>query len=376
MRMGWKRAKYYISIAVVLMLTVNFTCAIALPTRESIERKRNETKNKIKLLKRLEFLEANKLQRNQIKLENNQNKLEISKKQYTYKQARINDLQVELTETINDYIDSQNEAKDRVVAIYKHQNANLLLFLLSSSDMNYFLDRIYYQNLVTKQDKAELDKLRAKSKRIKILKSSLEQERKNLANMITTMDKQNKSIQKAINSNESIIEKYKKDRLAYEKAERELAKQSESLGSMISKSTSNSTVKVTDAFNLPLNGRFSSPFGWRVHPIFKSKTFHSGLDIAAPMGTSIKASNEGKVIYSGWYGGYGKVVIIDHGKLNGHSITTLYAHMSAQKAHVGEQVKKGQTIGLVGSTGYSTGPHCHFEVRVDGKPVNPLSYVK
>ena len=374
--MGWKRARYYISLAVIVMLTVNFTCAFGLPTRESIEKKRTETKNKIKLLKRLEFLEANKLQRNQIKLENNQNKLEISKRQYNYKKTRIDNLQQELTETINDYIDSQNSAKDRVVAIYKHQNANLLLFLLSSSDLNYFLDRMYYQNLVTKQDKEELDKLRAKSKRIKLLKSTLEQERRNLANMITTMDRQNKSIQKAIDSNESIIEKYKKDRLAYEKAERELAKQSESLSSMIAKTTSNSTAKVTTAFDLPLNGRFSSPFGWRTHPIFKSKSFHSGQDIAAPMGTAIKASNDGKVIYSGWYGGYGKVVIIDHGKLNGHSITTLYAHMSVQKAHVGEQVKKGQVIGLVGSTGYSTGPHCHFEVRVDGKPVNPLSYVK
>ena len=376
MREGLKITKCCFSIAVICFIMVNLSCAYSLPTRDSIEKKRIETRNKIKLLKRLEFLETNKLQRNQNQLERNQNKLEVSKKQYSIKQARINELQSELTLTINDYIQSQNNAKERVVSIYKHQNANLLLFLLSSTDLNYFLDRVYYQNLITKQDKAELDELRAKSKKIKLLKTNLEQEKKNLSNLIATMNRQNTTIQRAINTNESIINKYKHDRIAYEKAEKELAKQSQSISAMISKTTSNSTVKVTTAFDLPLHGRFSSPFGWRTHPIFKTKTFHSGQDIAAPMGTPIKAANSGKVIYSGWYGGYGKVVIIDHGNFNGQPLSTLYAHMSRQKVSVGQQVAKGQVIGLVGSTGYSTGPHCHFEVRVNGKPVNPLAYVK
>lgn len=376
MRTGLRVAKYLFSLAVMFAFMVNLSCVYAVPSRDSIEKKRIETRNKIKLLKRLEFLETNKLQKNQNQLEKNQNKLEISKKQYSVKQAKITELQSELKDTIDDYIESQNNAKERVVSIYKHQNANLLLFLLSSTDLNYFLDRVYYQNLITKQDKEELNQLRAKSKRIKLLKTNLELEKRNLSNLITTMNRQNTSIQKAINTNESIINKYKNDRIAYEKAERELAKQSASLSAMISKSTSNSTVKVTTAFDLPLQGRFSSPFGYRTHPIFKTKTFHSGQDIAAPMGTPIKASNSGKVIYSGWYGGYGKVVIIDHGNFNGQPLTTLYAHMSAQKVSVGQQVKKGQVIGLVGSTGYSTGPHCHFEVRVNGKPVNPMAYVK
>ncbi len=376
MRTGLRVTKYLFSIAVMFIFMANISCTFAVPTRDSIEKKRIETRNKIKLLKRLEFLETNKLQKNQNQLERNQNKLEVSKRQYSVKQARINELQSELTNTINDYIESQNSAKERVVAIYKHQNANLLLFLLSSTDLNYFLDRVYYQNLITKQDKAELNVLRAKSKKIKTLKTNLELERRNLSNLIATMNRQNTTIQKAINTNESIINKYKNDRIAYEKAEKELAKQSASLSTMISKSTSNSTVKVTTAFDLPLHGRFSSPFGWRTHPIFKTKTFHSGQDIAAPMGTPIKASNSGKVIYSGWYGGYGKVVIIDHGNFNGQPLTTLYAHMSSQKVSVGQKVTKGQVIGLVGSTGYSTGPHCHFEVRVNGKPVNPLAYVK
>ena len=83
----------------------------------------------------------------------------------------------------------------------------------------------------------------------------------------------------------------------------------------------------------------------------------------------------GRVIYAGWYGGYGQVVILDHGVVRGQPITTLYAHMSSISVHKGQTVSKGQTVGREGSTGYSTGPHCHFEVRVNGQPRNPLNYI-
>ena len=148
---------------------------------------------------------------------------------------------------------------------------------------------------------------------------------------------------------------------------------------MIAKMTSgSSTSKVvisSTGFIRPISGPITSPFGYRVHPIFKSRIFHSGIDIGGPNGGAIRASNDGKVIYSGWYGGYGKVVIIDHGRINGQAVTTLYAHMSNYTVSPGQNVLKGQVIGYEGSTGYSTGPHCHFEVRVNGKPQNPLNYI-
>ena len=139
---------------------------------------------------------------------------------------------------------------------------------------------------------------------------------------------------------------------------------------------SGTQVKITSTgFIKPIGGAITSPYGYRIHPIFKKRIYHSGIDIGGPNGGSIVASNDGKVIYTGWYGGYGKVVILDHGVVNGQPITTLYAHMSSINARNGQFVKKGQQIGREGSTGYSTGPHCHFEVRVNGKPVNPLNYI-
>ena len=95
-----------------------------------------------------------------------------------------------------------------------------------------------------------------------------------------------------------------------------------------------------------------------------------------PYGTPIKAANSGRVIFTGWYSGYGKVVIIDHGKINGVPTTTLYAHMSTISAKQGANVVRGSVIGKVGTTGYSTGPHLHFEVRQKGNPVNPTNFVR
>ena len=174
-----------------------------------------------------------------------------------------------------------------------------------------------------------------------------------------------------------MIHKLKTNRSYYERSERELARQSASIEAMISniKPNSGTKVAVTTGFIKPISGPITSPFGYRIHPIFKSRIFHSGIDIGGPNGGAIRASNNGRVIYAGWYGGYGQVVILDHGIVRGQAITTLYAHMSSISVSKGQVVKQGQQVGREGSTGYSTGPHCHFEVRVNGQPRNPLNYI-
>lgn len=117
----------------------------------------------------------------------------------------------------------------------------------------------------------------------------------------------------------------------------------------------------------PISGRQSSGYGERTHPISGRKSFHAGIDIAAPSGTTILAARSGEVVQSGYRGAYGLVVLIDHGD----AVATLYAHTSRTFVRVGEVVSTGQAIAAVGSTGYSTGPHLHFEVRVNGEPQNP-----
>ena len=132
-----------------------------------------------------------------------------------------------------------------------------------------------------------------------------------------------------------------------------------------------STSSSSSGFLWPADGVKTSDFGWRTHPIFGTGRLHSGIDIGAAYGSAISAAASGTVVSAGTMSGYGNVVVIDHGG----GIATLYAHQSSVAVGTGQAVERGQTIGYVGSTGYSTGPHLHFEVRVNGTPVDPMGYL-
>jgi murein DD-endopeptidase MepM/ murein hydrolase activator NlpD len=129
-------------------------------------------------------------------------------------------------------------------------------------------------------------------------------------------------------------------------------------------------------FTKPVNGWKSSDFGMRYDPYFRVWQLHAGTDYAAPSGAPIFAAGAGRVIRAGWNGGYGNYTCIYHGELrDGRGIATCYAHQSSIGVSVGERVSRGEVIGRVGTTGASTGNHLHFEVRIDGTPVNPLGYL-
>jgi len=108
-----------------------------------------------------------------------------------------------------------------------------------------------------------------------------------------------------------------------------------------------------------------------VHPVFKTKTVHTGLDIEAAYGTPVKAEARGEVLFTGWLKGYGQVIILDHGG----NMTTVYAHLSGIDVREGQVVEQGAAIGRVGNTGVATGPHLHFEVRINANAVDPLNYL-
>lgn len=122
----------------------------------------------------------------------------------------------------------------------------------------------------------------------------------------------------------------------------------------------------------PINGRVSSPFGYRIHPIFGTRRLHTGIDISASTGDPIRAAESGKVILAQTYGGYGRAVVVDHGG----GMATLYAHQSSLAVSVGDRVERGEVIGYVGCSGFCTGPHLHFEVRINGAFVDPMQYLE
>lgn len=343
---------------------------------KSIQKKQQVTHEKIKRLKNLEKLEKNKLYKNQQRLEQASAGLQNSKREYSNLEAQLTVMERELQTSVAEFNNTNVQMKRRVRQVYKNQRKGMFRLIFSAKDLNSLLDVIYFEKIVLKKDYARMMALKAKSQRIAAMKREIQVKKSALAQSIQDINYQQKYIKNAISQNQMMINKYKTDRRTYEQAERELARQSASIQSMISRQHGSSNIKISSAgFMRPIGGRITSPFGWRTHPIFKSRTFHSGVDIAGPNMGSIRASNSGKVIYSGWYGGYGKVVILDHGTVAGKPTTTLYAHMSSIKVSNGQYVNKGDVLGYEGTTGYSTGPHVHFEVRVNGKPNNPMNYI-
>ncbi|MFC4150104.1 M23 family metallopeptidase [Micromonospora mangrovi] len=125
----------------------------------------------------------------------------------------------------------------------------------------------------------------------------------------------------------------------------------------------------------PLAGRLTSRYGTRLDPYYHVWQVHPGVDLAAPVGTPIVAAADGRVSRAGWYGGYGNYTCVDHGRADGQRLSTCYGHQSRLLVVPGQRVRAGQVIGLVGSTGASTGPHLHFEVRLGGRAVDPLPWI-
>ena len=386
MKLSLKQNRIFVLGFVVVFLMTNCfgVCAGASDLdnkKDQIEAQMEHTKNEIRKLKLLEKIETNKLYKNQQKLEHTMHSLQKNKKQYSTAKSEVQSLQSKLDVLLAEHRRHLGYTSKRIVQIFKHKRNNYIEFLLNSEDINAFLDRLYFENIVIAYDRKKLRETKATAREIIALRNRIEMQKRNLETSIANINRQQEDIQVAISKNEKLIEKLQTDRATWEKAERDLAKQSRAISQMINQEIQKTekqgvSVSVAGNFTRPVPGRITSPFGYRIHPIFKRRIFHSGIDIGAPYGTPIKAANSGRVIFVGWYSGYGKVVIIDHGKINGAPTTTLYAHMSTTIAKQGSNVVKGAVIGKIGTTGYSTGPHLHFEVRQKGNPVNPLNFIR
>lgn len=352
----------------------------SLPANAWYEKEKAKIISKIFELKRKEKVEIKNLTKKQRNLEETQNNIVDCKNKLETSRSNLKHLQHKLNKLSEDQEEVADSAGKRIRELYKGERINLLHLIFASSDMGTFLDRVYYQKILAKKDKSILNNLRTRAREIDQSRMSIEDEKNNIASDLSVMNQKKQEINSSIKSSQYLINKLRTDRATYEKAQQELEYLSNRLENQIRHSKITKMV-ANSKFIRPISGAITSPFGWRRHPIFGSMRFHTGVDISNSYGTPIKASNGGKVIYSGWYGGYGKVVIVDHGNMDcgshkGQRFSTLYAHMSSTAIGNGSSVKKGQIIGYEGMTGYSTGPHVHFEVRINGKPNNPLGFVR
>ncbi len=295
-------------------------------------------------------------------------------------------LERSLDEAEKVYRKRQSATISRLRFLQQQQGASGWAVLLESQNLNDFLDRRYQLKRVYQTDRNILTNLKTTADRLDHQRTQVEQT-KNDIDLITQELHAQKSEyeQQAIYQNQ-VVNRLRSDRRALEAAEAQLAKDSQSIGDLIQRRVAenqrrlaaerakNGDVAVvlgTGQFVFPSDAPISSSFGWRMHPILGYQKFHSGMDFAAGYGSTIRAADRGTVIFAGWYGGYGNTVIIDHG----NGITTLYGHSSELYVAEGQSVERGQAIAAIGSTGLSTGPHLHFEVRKDGEPTDPATYL-
>lgn len=264
--------------------------------------------------------------------------------------------------------------KARMIALYKNGESTYLDVILDSNSISDFFARYNFVKSILEQDK-DLMKATAETKAL------IEEAKRNLESQKLAREKakernvaEKRSLDTYRGNRNQYLRKLNYTQKDLEAAIDEQLKESERLTEKINRIQKGSTkVYSGGEFLWPIKGssKISSYFGMRMHLILKKNKMHTGVDISASHGTSIIAASGGTVIMADWFGGYGKTVIIDHGS----SKSTLYAHASKLLVKEGQEVKTGQKIAEVGSTGLSTGPHLHFEVREKGTPVNPLKYV-
>lgn len=309
-----------------------------------------------------------KLERTQIQLEDSQFRLNRT-------QNRLSETKKALDHAKSKFERQQATAGARLRAIYKHRQTNLWEALLTAPDLVAFLTRYQFFKHVTKQDAMVLSELDRQMAEITHQKRKYDEQVQTIASITATISSQKREVQEDTQEQSTLISRLRSERAEYEQAAEQLERDSRQIETMIRRMLANRRKAPrmgTGRFMLPVNGTLNSNFGPRRHPIHGVVKPHRGVDFAAPHGTPIRAADAGVVLYVGWYGGYGKIVMIDHGG----DLVSLYAHTSRYVVDTGEKVARGQVIGHVGSTGLSTGPHLHFEIRRNGTPVNPIGYLQ
>ncbi len=289
-------------------------------------------------------------------------------------QKAILQKEVELEAAIAE-VNGQNERMlKRLRTMYKSGNLGYLEVLLGSEDFSDLLTRADKVQLLLDYDQDMLKKLLVAKEIVAATKLELETKRTSLQNFKTDVEVERTQLKASSNVLGGKKDELSKNHQALLNQEKELREDADKVTEIIkSLELKKRYIGGKMMWPVPLNHtKISSPFGNRRHPVLGVNMMHTGIDIPAPNGTDVYAAQGGTIIYAGWLGSYGQVIMIDHGG----GIVTVYGHNSALNVSSGQEVKRGDTIAAVGSTGRSTGNHLHFEVRVKGAFINPLEYVK
>ncbi len=286
-------------------------------------------------------------------------------------------------ELANAQKDEQYEVtKSRIIQMYKNQKVSYIQVVFSSNNFMQAVNRVEYLRRISKKDSSVLEEYKAQINFIEHQKIKIEEEKADLDILQKKEMSKKTDLDNARGKKEQALSKLAKETSKIEDEISDLEKLSAEIEADIKKLTEEMEAKMRaqtptrytgGTFLWPVPGYYgiSSEYNPRTSPISGKYEFHTGIDIPAAYGTDVLAAADGVVITSGWVNGYGNTIMISHGS----GIVTLYGHNSSLTVSQGQTVRKGDTVAKIGSTGYSTGNHCHFEVRVNGNHTSPWAYL-
>lgn len=298
-----------------------------------------------------------------------QNEQEAINKQIKQTEEEIRKAEIHLKQR-------QDILNKRVRSIYMHGQLSYLEVITGAKSFSDFANRLELLKRIIHSDFKLIQEIQKQKALIEAKKDELEQKKNKLDALAGEAQKAENQIRAKKEEQQQIMNEAKRQKDAAAAMEADLIAESNNVRRLIQARSGSlqgegTVVQGSGTFIWPCNGPITSPFGYRTHPIFGTTIYHAGMDIGVDYGTPIHAADGGTVILAGWCGGYGNAVIIDHG----NGLQTLYGHNTSVAVSEGQAVSQGEVIAYAGSTGYSTGPHCHFEVRENGEAVDPMGYL-
>ena len=346
--------------------------------QQSVEQQRQGITEKRRQAQQQEGLARDRLQGIQRTLKATDAQIAENEAKLEQAKTDLERLEKELTLAKASYKQRQGNTSARLRFLQRQRNTNTWATLLQSNTIEQLLERRRQLKLVYQSDQTALVSLKAERDRLNDQRLRVEIQKNQIALISQQLLGQKANFQEDAKLQGQLVNRLQTDRQALEAAELQLAQDSQRIATMLQQRLSVPGLPSTapaptssGQFQIPANGPITSAFGYRYHPILGRGKLHSGMDIGAPTGTPIYAAEAGTVITAGWNGGYGNCVIISHG----NGFTTLYGHASELYVTPGQAVQRGQPVAAIGSTGLSTGPHLHFEVRFNGEPTDPAPYL-
>jgi septal ring factor EnvC (AmiA/AmiB activator) len=363
---------------------------------EQLQRKVMDTEDEVETIhqdieERREIIEA--LENKELSLIDEIYKLdrELERKREDLKRIRNEKKQVETNlqsvgREISDLEANQTKLeialKGRLKALYKTRQGGILKILFSTEDINDLERNLYYIKSVVQYDMHLIKEFRENQMRLEGGRKRLEVQKKELNNLSEEYERKRDTLSRQKETRRSMIKKVRQEEALQLASLEELEDAAFDLQNLVDKlrkqideeekkNVRTDFDSMKGRLEMPVNGKIISFYGKVQHPTFKTVTFNKGVEIVAPAGSEVNAVFEGEVVYSGWFKGYGKIIIIDHG--NGYH--TLLAHLSDTFKNVGDEVDRGDVVALVGDTGSLKGPMLYFEVRYHGEPKDPLNWI-